>query len=282
MTLVMCRAPCNMSAPSEVREPEGWPSHRPHPQPLPRNIDINQSWNRSECAVISGQKHVCPDHPTHTLPKICVVKVANLKSCMLLAKLSCGMGHNSYGEAAWPNDIVYIFAVLIYGLGVLIFGLSIACPLEIMSCSNAFSTPLEIVPEWYLLLCFNLLRIVTSKGIGVKEMVILVPIIICLCIIENVSVYSNPFRRAIMVCVTLVYSIFAIWLSVGSLVRIDKALPLLWIDLFSLRSHACEPHVAGHEEVMACYVPKRAKRSGECASKKKSRTRSTITYAPEA
>ena len=140
----------------------------------------------------------------------------NLKSCMLLAKLSCGMGHNSYGEAAWPNDIVYIFAVLIYGLGVLIFGLSIACPLEIMSCSNAFSTPLEIV---------------TSKGIGVKEMVILVPIIIFLCIIENVSVYSNPFRRAIMVCVTLVYSIFAIWLSVGSLVRIDKALPLLWTIL---------------------------------------------------
>ena len=162
-----------------------------------------------------------------TQVKICVVKVANLKSCMLLAKLSCGMGHNSYGEAAWPNDIVYIFAVLIYGLGVLILGLSIVCPLEIMSCSNAFSTPLEIVPEWYLLLCFNLLRIVTSKGIGVKEMVILVPIIVCLCIIENVSVYSNPFRRAIMVCVTLVYSIFAIWLSVGSLVRIDKALPLL-------------------------------------------------------
>ena len=55
----------------------------------------------------------------------------------------------------------------------------------------------------------------TSKGIGVKEMVILVPITIFLCIIENVSVYSNPFRRAIMVCVT----------CVGSLVRIDKALP---------------------------------------------------------
>ena len=76
---------------------------------------------------------------------------------------------------------MYIFAVLIYGLGVLIFGLSIACPLEIMSSSNAHSlTPLEIVPEWYLLLSFNLLRIVTSKGIGVKEMVILVPIMIVL------------------------------------------------------------------------------------------------------
>ena len=48
----------------------------------------------------------------------------------------------------------------------MIFGLSIACPLEIMSCSNAFSTPLEIVPEWYSPTVFNLLRIVTSKGIG--------------------------------------------------------------------------------------------------------------------
>ena len=32
--------------------------------------------------------------------KMCVVKVANVKSCMLLANLSCGMGHNTYGEAA--------------------------------------------------------------------------------------------------------------------------------------------------------------------------------------
>ena len=71
---------------------------------------------------------------------------------------------------------MYIFAVLIYGLGVLIFGLSIACPLEIMSCSNAFSTPLEIVPEWYLLLCFNLLRIVTSKGI--EEPLLVRPLVV--------------------------------------------------------------------------------------------------------
>mmetsp|Transcript_28990 Transcript_28990/g.46867 ORF Transcript_28990/g.46867 Transcript_28990/m.46867 type:complete len:164 (-) Transcript_28990:8-499(-) len=160
-------------------------------------------------------------------PKISVVKVANLKSRMLLAKLSSGMGHNSYGEPAWPNDIAYIFPVLIYGLGVLILGLSVACPLEIVSPSNAFSTPLEILPEWYFLPCFNLLRVVTSKGMGVAGMVILVLIAISLCIIENVSVYSNPFRRPIMMCVALTYSVFAIWLGVGSLVRIDEALPLL-------------------------------------------------------
>mmetsp|Transcript_5695 Transcript_5695/g.13476 ORF Transcript_5695/g.13476 Transcript_5695/m.13476 type:complete len:159 (+) Transcript_5695:488-964(+) len=156
-----------------------------------------------------------------------VVKVANLKSRMLLANLSSGMGHNTYGEPAWPNDIAYIFPVLIYGLGVLILGLSVACPLEIVSPSNAFSTPLEILPEWYFLPSFNLLRIVTSKGMGVAGMVILALIMISLCIIENSSVYSNPFRRPIMMCVSLTYTVLAIWLGVGSLARIDEALPLL-------------------------------------------------------
>lgn len=156
--------------------------------------------------------------------KICVVKVVNFKSCMLLVKLFWGMGYNSYGEVVWLNDIVYIFVVLIYGLGVLIFGLFIVCFLEIMFCLNVFFILLEIVFEWYFLLCFNLLCIVIFKGIGVKEMVILVLIIICLCIIENVSVYFNFFRRVIMVCVILVYSIFVIWLSVGLLVWIDKVL----------------------------------------------------------
>lgn len=161
--------------------------------------------------MLIGDAHPCWTGP----PKISVVKVANLKSRMLLAKLSSGMGHNSYGEPAWPNDIAYIFPVLIYGLGVLILGLSVACPLEIVSPSNAFSTPLEILPEWYFLPCFNLLRVVTSKGMGVAGMVILVLIVISLCIIENASVYSNPFRRPIMMCVALSYSIFAIWLGVG-------------------------------------------------------------------
>ena len=69
----------------------------------------------------------------------------------------------------WLSYLVgWVITVMVKLHDQMIFGLSIACPLEIMSCSNAFSTPLEIVPELYLLLCFNLLRIVTSKGIGVS------------------------------------------------------------------------------------------------------------------
>ena len=35
---------------------------------------------------------------------------------VLRAKLSKGMGHNSYGEIAWPNDLLYMFPVCILGV----------------------------------------------------------------------------------------------------------------------------------------------------------------------
>ena len=34
----------------------------------------------------------------------------------LRAKLSKGMGHNTYGEIAWPNDLLYMFPVCILGV----------------------------------------------------------------------------------------------------------------------------------------------------------------------
>ena len=45
-----------------------------------------------------------------------VIKLPYLKSTILCDKLAKGMGHNSYGEAAWPNDILYIFPIVIFGI----------------------------------------------------------------------------------------------------------------------------------------------------------------------
>jgi hypothetical protein len=55
-----------------------------------------------------------------------VIKLPYLKSTMLCSKLSKGMGHNYYGEPAWPNDILYIFPVVILGILQLIFGLAVS------------------------------------------------------------------------------------------------------------------------------------------------------------
>ena len=38
---------------------------------------------------------------------LCVLP--DTRSELLRSKLSRGLGHNSYGEQAWPNDLLYLF-----------------------------------------------------------------------------------------------------------------------------------------------------------------------------
>ena len=156
-----------------------------------------------------------------------VVKLPYLKSTMLCSKLSKGIGHNYYGEPAWPNDILYIFPVVILGVTSIVVGLSVCQPYGAAEPANPFATPLEILPEWYFLATFNLLRILPSKLIGVLSMAA-VPVILAVTpFVENLSRYQNPFRRPIMTSIFLVSVMYAIWLSVGSLEPISQALPLL-------------------------------------------------------
>ena len=96
-----------------------------------------------------------------------MIKLPYLKSTILCDKLAKGMGHNSYGEAAWPNDILYIFPIVIFGIRCLILGLALTQPLNLSVDANPFATPLEILPEWYLFPTFNLLRMLSDKFIGV-------------------------------------------------------------------------------------------------------------------
>ena len=44
------------------------------------------------------------------------LKKPDLSDPKLRAKLAKGMGHNYYGEPAWPNDLLYIFPVVILEL----------------------------------------------------------------------------------------------------------------------------------------------------------------------
>jgi hypothetical protein len=44
-----------------------------------------------------------------------ITKKPDLNNPVLRAKLAKGMGHNYYGEPAWPNDLLYIFPIVILG-----------------------------------------------------------------------------------------------------------------------------------------------------------------------
>ena len=159
--------------------------------------------------------------------KMVVIKLPYLKSSMLCSKLSKGIGHNNYGEPAWPNDILYIFPIVISGISSSILGLAIHEALGIIENATPFATPLEILPEWYLLPTFNLLRILSDKCIGILSMFYFPGVLISLPFGENLNRYQNPFRRPIMLSIFMCGSFYSIWLSIGPLLAIFQALPFI-------------------------------------------------------
>ena len=71
-----------------------------------------------------------------------VIKKPDLSDPKLRAKLAKGMGHNYYGEPAWPNDLLYIFPVCIFGTFACVIGLSVLEPSSFGEPANPFATPL--------------------------------------------------------------------------------------------------------------------------------------------
>jgi len=128
---------------------------------------------------------------------VVVSKLLYLFSTVLSSKLSKGIGHNSYGEPAWPNDILYIFPVVIYGFIACILGLSSYEPLGLDLRANPFATPYVILPEWYFFPTLNLLRVLPDKLVGVLSLASIPILFLAIPFVENMSRYQNPFRRPI-------------------------------------------------------------------------------------
>ena len=155
-----------------------------------------------------------------------IIKKPDLTDPKLRAKLAKGMGHHYYGEPAWPNELLYIFSVVILGTIACDVGLAILEPSAIGDKANPFATPLEILPEWYFFPIFNLLRVIPNKLIGVLSMAS-VPIgLITIPFIENINKFQNPFRRPIATIVFLIGTIATIWLGIGATMPLSKALTL--------------------------------------------------------
>nr|YP_009254385.1 cytochrome b6/f complex subunit IV [Verdigellas peltata]CZF96638.1 cytochrome b6/f complex subunit IV [Verdigellas peltata] len=155
-----------------------------------------------------------------------ITKKPDLSDPILRAKLAKGMGHNYYGEPAWPNDLLYIFPVVILGTFACLIGLAVLEPTGIGEPANPFATPLEILPEWYFFPTFNLLRTIPNKLLGVLSLVA-VPVGLTLVpFLENVNKFQNPFRRPIATTLFLFSTVVTIWLGIGATLPIDQALTL--------------------------------------------------------
>jgi len=155
-----------------------------------------------------------------------ILKKPDLTDAKLRAKLAKGMGHNYYGEPAWPNDLLYIFPVVILGTIACIVGLSVLEPSSLGEKADPFATPLEILPEWYFFPTFNLLRVIPNKLLGVLSMAAVPAGLITVPFLENVNKFQNPFRRPIASLTFILGTFIAIWLGIGATMPINQALTL--------------------------------------------------------
>jgi cytochrome b6-f complex subunit 4 len=151
------------------------------------------------------------------------LKKPDLTDPNLRAKLALGMGHNYYGEPAWPNDLLYIFPVVILGTFACLVSLSVLDPAMVGEPANPFATPLEILPEWYLYPVFQILRSVPNKLLGVLLMASVPLGLILVPFIENVNKFQNPFRRPVATTVFLIGTLVTLWLGIGATFPIDKS-----------------------------------------------------------
>ena len=153
-------------------------------------------------------------------------KKPNLSDPQLRAKLAKGMGHNYYGEPAWPNDLLYVFPIVIMGSFAAIVALAVLDPAMNGEPANPFATPLEILPEWYLYPVFQILRSLPNKLLGVVAMGSVPVGLILIPFIENVNKFQNPFRRPVATTVFLVGTLVTLWLGIGAALPLDKSLTL--------------------------------------------------------
>ena len=72
-----------------------------------------------------------------------VLKKPDLTDPKLRAKLAKGMGHNYYGEPAWPNDLTLHFPCCILGTLACVVGISVLSPSPMGEKADPFATPLR-------------------------------------------------------------------------------------------------------------------------------------------
>ena len=154
------------------------------------------------------------------------LKKPDLNDPKLRAKLAQGMGHNYYGEPAWPNDLLYTFPVVILGTIGLCVALGVLDPAMTGEPADPFATPLEILPEWYFYPVFQILRIVPNKLLGIAAMASIPLGLMLVPFLENVNKFQNPFRRPVATAVFLFGTFVTLWLGIGATFPLDESLTL--------------------------------------------------------
>jgi len=122
------------------------------------------------------------------------------------------MGHYYY-EPAWPNDLLYIFPVVILGTGACI-ALSVLDPAMIGEPANPLQRRWKFCQSGTYPV-FQILRPFPTNFRGLSHGFCTLGLLV-IPFIENVNKFQNPFRRPVATTFFLIGTFVTIWLSIGA------------------------------------------------------------------
>ena len=123
----------------------------------------------------------------------------NIRDPVLRSELAKGTGHNTMLCPTFTTRftashllrhplglVLWIVVCLVCFLGL---------PTEVGEPADPFATPLEILPEWFLLPSFEILRAVPNKLLGISGMVLIPVGLASVPWLEASNPFANPLRR---------------------------------------------------------------------------------------
>jgi cytochrome b6-f complex subunit 4 len=129
----------------------------------------------------------------------------------------------------WLYNILYLFPTVGLGTIALCVGLAVLDPVVMADPADPFATPEHLLPEWYLLPVYQLVRLIPYKIVGIVTMVAFATGLLLLPLIENLEWFDPRLRRIVSIAIFSVSTIVTLWLGFGASLPIDRAFTL---DLF--------------------------------------------------
>jgi cytochrome b6-f complex subunit 4 len=126
----------------------------------------------------------------------------------------------------WLSNILYLFPTVGLGTIALCIGLAVLDPIVMADPADPFATPEHLLPEWYLLPVYQLVRLIPSKIVGIVTMVAFATGLLLLPLIENIEWFDPRWRRMVSVAIFSVSTIVTLWLGLGASLPIERAFTL--------------------------------------------------------
>ena len=129
-------------------------------------------------------------------------------------------------QSQWRRDLLYLFPAIGLGTFALCIGLAVINPVAISEPANPFATPDHLLPEWYLLPVYQLVRLIPYKIVGIITMVTFATGLLLLPLIENLDWFNPRLRRTISIGVFAISTIVTLWLGYGATLPVEQAFTL--------------------------------------------------------